>query len=209
MTVDATLAKLSTIDKTFATALIAAVGYLCNLAITSIRKQRDQRLERRAGLMRLHSVLTTMKAAYNIQSGHRNNLVSSLRLRFPKQVLQPYEDFLSASYKSMDPSERELHAIIRGITIHALKPLNTEAQRWLANDTFYRSRRNTSAHQELSDALNQLDSHLWLWLAKYESWIPADESHSLVYLGDEKEHGVPFPVGIEKKIRSETGARIR
>jgi hypothetical protein len=137
MTVDATLAKLSTIDKTFVTALIAAVGYLCNLTITSIRKQRDQRLERRAGLMRLHSVLTTMNAAYNIQSGHRNNLVSSLRLRFPEQVLQPYEDFLSASYKSMDPSERELHAIIRGITIHALKPLNTEAQKWLANDTFY------------------------------------------------------------------------
>lgn len=32
-----------------------------------------------------------------------------------------------------------------------------------------------------------------LWNAKYESWIPEQPEHALVYMDDEKRHGVGFP----------------
>jgi len=45
-----------------------------------------------------------------------------------------------------------------------------------------------------------LQAHLLLWLAKYEIWIPASPEHALVYLADEKEHGVGFPRGLDELV---------
>jgi hypothetical protein len=49
----------------------------------------------------------------------------------------------------------------------------------------------------LSAKLNHLESHLYLWIAKYNVWIPGNKKHSLVYLADEAHHGKEFPFGIE------------
>jgi hypothetical protein len=50
---------------------------------------------------------------------------------------------------------------------------------------------------KLAELLNQLDAHLVLWLAKYESWIPNRPDHALVYLADEQLHGLGFPQGLD------------
>lgn len=48
--------------------------------------------------------------------------------------------------------------------------------------------------------LNLLASHLMLWHAKYEAWIPSNNKHALLYMEDEEEHGLGFPHGVDDII---------
>ena len=48
--------------------------------------------------------------------------------------------------------------------------------------------RKTGAPQ-LAGQLNELATHLLLWLARYEAWIPDNPSHSLIYV-TESPHSV-------------------
>ena len=68
--------------------------------------------------------------------------------------------------------------------------------------------KRTSAAQ-LAARLNALDTHLMLWLAKYEAWIPDQPKHSLVYLADEERHGARFPAGIEALVEQVIAASFR
>ena len=38
-----------------------------------------------------------------------------------------------------------------------------------------------------------------LWHAKYEAWIPNHPEHALVYMADEKHHGLGFPGAIYQR----------
>jgi hypothetical protein len=81
--------------------------------------------------------------------------------------------------------------------------LGDQTVQWLADDTFYRSRRLKVTHRKLGSSLNKLAAHLSLWRAKYEMWIPNIESHALVYLADEKHHGIAFPSGVDELVGAE------
>jgi hypothetical protein len=107
----------------------------------------------------------------------------------------------SSLFDQFTPEETELHAIVRSITEHALRPLNQQMSNWLANDIDFRTARGAEGKRgQLANKLNLLDSHLLLWHAKYEAWIPANRSHALVYMADEEQHGVGFPRGIERLV---------
>ena len=45
----------------------------------------------------------------------------------------------------------------------------------------------------LSLGFGQLEIHLLLWRAKFEYWIPNNPEHCVVYMADEKKHGLGFP----------------
>lgn len=189
------------VDKAVLAGLLAAVGYVGNLSIQSIGKWRETRATQRASLLKLAALLKTMAAAYAIQVKHRDALHAALNARLPGlSCCDGYEAMFSSLFERFNASEKETHAIIRGISVHALRPLNDAVFQWLDDDVFYRSRRRTTAQCELAGALDQLAIHLSLWRAKYEIWIPDQPSHALVYLADEKLHGIGFPTGIESLI---------
>jgi hypothetical protein len=48
--------------------------------------------------------------------------------------------------------------------------------------------------------LRTLESHLRLWEAKYQEWIPEHPEHALVYLADEEAHGIGFPKNIDTLV---------
>jgi hypothetical protein len=114
---------------------------------------------------------------------------------------QGYEDLLSTMYDKFTPEEKELHSMIRGITVYALKPINEAVSEWLDSDVDFRVQKRARGQRgELAEKLNTLAGHLLLWRAKYEIWIPNCPAHALVYLADEKAHGLGFPTGVEKLI---------
>jgi hypothetical protein len=45
-----------------------------------------------------------------------------------------------------------------------------------------------------------LRGHLIEWFNKYENIFKPNERRSLVYLGDEKEHGIPFPNDLDNDL---------
>jgi hypothetical protein len=191
------------LQRTIAAAVIAACGYVANIAVESIQKWQRFKAKQKTSLFKLLAVLRTMRAAYQIQATHRNELARRIRSKNDgSRDVIGYEELFSQYFEKFSKGDQELHGYIRGITIHAIEPLNRAVAKWLDGDTYHRARRATPLQKELAVALDQLSVHLSLWRARYAIWIPEQPSHALVYLADEKKYGIGFPRGIEKIIEA-------
>jgi hypothetical protein len=114
-----------------------------------------------------------------------------------------YDEDFYAAYDQFTPAERELHSIIRGTTLNSLYTVNEQIAQWASEDFEFKVYFGPDKHlSELSDKLRRLERHLALWQDKYKSVLVNDPKRSLVYLGDEKGHGEPFPRGIEQLVQA-------
>jgi len=111
-----------------------------------------------------------------------------------------YEDLFKHFHDSFSTQEAELHTLIRGYTIYAMRPVNQAISKWLEEDIDFRT--GTGKLQELANELSILAGHLMLWHAKFNSLIPNDPKHALIYMDDEKEHGLPFPRSVDDLVFS-------
>jgi hypothetical protein len=155
---------------------------------------------RRARLHELESLLRASRTAFLVQRTLADRLAE--RILSTHEVDSPkgegFESLFARLHPHFDADETDLHKVIRGYTEHALCPLNEAMLAWLEGDTYFRTRRGSESDEaQLASGLNQLEAHLWLWRAKYRSWIPDHPQHALVYLADEADHGLGFPQGIE------------
>jgi hypothetical protein len=151
-------------------AIIAVLSFFAKTAYEWFDEIQDRRNMRRAKLVELISML---KAEFAI----------------------------SSAYQNMTVEEKELHTLVRSYTINSIRPLNLAVVEWIKNDNYFKiSRKKHGLQREVSAMLAQLDAHLLMWEAKYKIWIPDRPDHALVYLADEKKHGIPFPSGIEEKL---------
>jgi hypothetical protein len=188
-------------------ALIAAGGYVARLVVHEWMDWRRKRQFRRARLLRLSSLLSATHYAFAIQAKHRDRLAALLSASHPNEARlleRGYEELFSILFKTLSPGseEFELHTLIRGLTIYALKPSNRAISKWLADDIDFRTREHGKGYRgDLAAKLNLLASHLLSWHAEYEIWIPNHPEHALVYLEDERNHGVGFPKGIEDLVQ--------
>lgn len=185
-------------------AIIAAVGYVAKLLLEWLGGVQTRLRTRRARLVELLSLLRAGKAAYEVQCDNRNRLERSLSERDPHIAasLGGYERLFTVAYPSMTEDEKELHTILRTITVNTLRPLNESLLEWLRADTYFKARTwGSGLHVQVAQKLADLEAHLLLWHAKYTVWIPENPAHSLVYLADEEEHGVGFPRGIEDDVQ--------
>lgn len=179
-------------------AVLAALGYLGKLCADFALKWRNEARKRRARLGDLLAILSAGDVAFLVQTEIRDRLYVSLSARLPGlgKNLSGFDTFFSRAYSEMLPEESRLHAIIRAYTIYALKPLNEDILRWLRTDIYFRGLSPSHPrYGKLVVYLRNLQAHLLLWHAKYETWIPSDPAHSLVYLDDEERHGLGFPRG--------------
>jgi hypothetical protein len=181
---------------------LAALGYVVKEFWALAKVFAEQYRHRRARLVQLQSLLRAGRVSYLIQVKHRNRLFESVKKNHPEILPGPdveytFDEIFSRAFRKLDAQEKELHSIIRGITIHSLRPLNEATLQWLREDTYFRAAHDKLAR--LASGLSDLEDHLLLWRAKYNVWMD-DETRSLVYMVDEKEHGLGFPVGIEQLL---------
>jgi hypothetical protein len=179
-------------------ALLAVLGYIAKQLADWVTGLRTAERARRARLAELLALVRAGDVAFQIQGENRDRLVRLIQARNPS-LLEHAEGFdhaLAIAYPAMSPEERDLHAIIRAITVHTLRPLNDGILAWLKVDTDFRVRPpGQSARAQLARYLTDLEVHLLLWRAKFEAWIPDHPERALVYLADEKRHGIGFPNG--------------
>lgn len=184
-------------------AVIAALGYVAKLAIEGIHAWRLDRASQLSRLLELASLLHASRAAFWSQRQLVTRLQESLQ---SQQTMAPapeqgFERLFADAYDRMSDQQRELHGLIRSMTVHSILPLNKALSKWLAADLNYRTARGAQGLRgELAGLLNQLDTHLRLWHAKYQGWIPDHPRHALVYLADEEQHGVGFPHGLDELV---------
>ena len=171
--------------------------------ILDLRKERAAKL---ANLLQLASQLRAAWIIYTVQNAHAKNLYQMLQENHPEGISREYgyDETFARLFDQFDPTEAELHNLIRGMTIHAMRPINQAMTEWLKNDIYFKTASIPVSDKKkklLADRLYDLEAHLILWEAKYKTWIPSTPQHALVYLDDEKAHGVAFPYDIEKIIK--------
>lgn len=184
--------------------VVAALGYVGRLIIESWLAIREARSARRARLVELQSLLRAAWVSFAVQNSHAKRLRSMVQEKHLDLLgaEEGYERSFSKAYTVFMPDEKELHAIIRGITIHSLRPTNQSLLNWLKSDTYFKAHKSSRGILgALAEKLAALEAHLILWNAKYETWIPDTPEHALVYLADEEEHGIGFPSGIDEAVR--------
>lgn len=182
------------------TAIVAMLGYLSKLVIDWINKLRTDSRLRKSKLIELHSLLLASSVAFNEQCRHRDKLYNDLGQQYPEVLKETegYDQFFSDVYDRMNKAEKEIHLLIRAITENTLRPLNKLILCWLQTDIYFKSKIWSKSNLfELSKKLRTLEAHLYLWEAKFLIWIPDKPEHSLVFLADEKNHGIGYPKGIE------------
>jgi hypothetical protein len=185
-------------------AVLAAVGYVAKLIVDSWLRFRDAQSVHRARLVELRSLLQAGWTSFDVQNEHAKHLLSMIRERHTGAggAEDGYERTFSRAFGEFGQDEKELHAIIRGITIHSLRPTNQSLSTWLRSDTYFKAQKfSKDISGELAQKLAALEAHLILWHAKYETWIPDHPEHALVYMADEERHGVGFPSGIDEVVR--------
>ena len=179
-------------------AALAVLGYVGKQFAEWFAGLRAQERRRRARLAELLAIIRAGDVAWKVQCENRDRLVGMITVREPALVAagQGYDRLLALAFPTMGPDERELHQVVRAITIHTFQPLNEMLLKWLAADTEFRVRPpGETPRARLAKYLADLEAHLLLWQAKFKTWIPDHPERALVYLGDEERHGVPFPRG--------------
>jgi hypothetical protein len=170
--------------------------------IAKKEKLEDLRSVRLARLKELQSLLRATRTVFVIQVEIRNKLYDMVERDFPDiaKTEKGFDAIFSKAFSKFDSEHMELHKIIRSYTIYALKPLNLSILKWLEDDTYFKSRLNDKNNLgKLAKRLADLEAHLLLWNAKYEMWIPESPENCLVYMADEKDHGLGFPNRDENK----------
>lgn len=192
-------------------AVLAAVGYVAKLLIELIRDVRRSRAEKRARLLELASLLRATRVLFLVQNQLAVRLAEALRSAHPDAPSgSGYEDLFATQFDTFTPDQKALHEIIRGITEHSLRPLNKALSKWLRKDlTFRTGYRAKGDWRRLAEKLGELETHLLLWHAKYDSWIPGEPRHALVYLADEQQHGIAFPEGLDDLVGTLVGRQRR
>jgi hypothetical protein len=187
-------------------AVVAALGYVGKLATETWREWRRSEARSLARLFKLQALLRASRTAFIVQRELADRLAAQLTAEHATDLPSApgLERLFSHLHARFSPAETELHEIIRAYTEHALHPINQALAEWLRDDARHRiiDRRKNQREIELAELLNQLDSHLLLWLAKYERWIPGRPDHALVYLDDEEEHGLGFPTGLDQAVET-------
>jgi hypothetical protein len=184
-------------------AVIAALGYVAKLAIEGFLNWNTVRRARRADLVELQSLLLVLKRAFEIQNALVVHLSSDIKAEHG--ISGNYDETLAEGFPLLTEKQKLAHGLIRNYTIHAILPLNNRVMDWLSKDKYFKGGGGQSGTQNLGLALQKLEAHLTLWRAKYELWIPTHPERAIVYMFDEKKHGIRFPKGIEDMIAQITG----
>jgi hypothetical protein len=182
-------------------ALATALGFLAKLFLEMAKNWNDRRLEERARLVQLQSLLLATYEVFQTQVRLKNRLFDELVKGDANLKGKAKEEVFAQLYDRLTPVQKTEHGLIRAYTMKALSPLNEKMADWLTADTVHKSRGG-----KLGAELRQLEAHLVLWRAKYDFWIPDHPENALVFLAGSSKHGPGFPKEIEGEILKATGA---
>ena len=177
-------------------AVVAALGFVGKTITDLVLRLRADARDRKSRLTELYALLRAGDVAFAVQRELRKRLAEQLRQRLPETAKLPpgFDRLFAATFADMNDEERQLHLLIRTMTVHTFRPLNGSLLEWLRADRYFRAVSPSNRRLgNLALFLAQLEAHLVLWVAKYEAWIPEHPEHALVFLADEERHGVGFP----------------
>lgn len=197
---------ISTIPDWIGTAIVGVItgiiGYLFKSYLDQRKRNKEKKQEEEQRLLQLRGLFQQTGSLFEDQS----KLVRRLWVLIGKRVGPNFQtglgfdEDLYRAYDTFTEEESELHSIIRSTTTNSQRLANERVSEWLTTDNTYKMyKEEVPERVELAQKLLKLERHLSLWHDKCKS-VLHDPKRSLVYLGDEKKHGEPFPSGIEDTL---------
>ena len=189
---------LMTILLSAAFAVIGFFGREVYGSLVSGRAAHEQAIIR---LEQFQNLLDQSTNSFLNQNYMARRLLGLLERSHPDSVGEGFDQSFFNFHDRMNSEELELFTLIRGTTKNSMHNLNQQLLAWAAQHTdegLDRMPEELSAR--FAAQLDTLRIHLNLWFDKYESLFEPDPRRSLVYLADEKRHGVAFPSGIRVTV---------
>jgi hypothetical protein len=188
--------------RTVIAAVFAGLGFVGKDIYVDWKQRQAAEVARLDSIMELSALLDESESIFLSQNDQVQRLLEMLQQnhknKFPMNL--GYDEIFYAMFDHFTTDEMALHKLIRSTTMHSQRRLNQAMSKWLQGaHAFKKSQQLTSQRVELSKQLKLLELHLNQWHDKYEVWMP-DPKRSLVYLADEKEHGIRFPQRLKKAV---------
>ncbi len=142
-------------------------------------------------IRKLLEILDTAWVTFQAQARLKDQLVEKIQNRIPTAKHLQYEDFFHEYFDQMSKDELILHHTIRSYTSEVLKEYNQSALLLIKENPELTS---------LIPRIQELKSHLEIWLAKFKGIFTLTPSSCLIYVGVEEKKG--FPKGIENELRA-------
>jgi len=201
MLLEAELPK--TLDVVIAGAVFSFLGYVGKLIYELLRKNSEERKKHFASLFEMCSLVNASFDVFVKQNELAKRLLANALTysEIKEKSVQGYESNITLIYDVMKEADKELHTVIRGYS-NALFELNTSMLNWLRKDFYFKTGDKSPEKKAMASEFHHLETHLYLWVAKYKAWIPNNPKHALVYLQDELHHGKGFPPALETSINS-------
>lgn len=180
-------------------AIFAIVGFFGEDIYEDWKRSQAADASRLESLHELRALLDESYSLFLNQNDQANRLMDMLRENHGNAVPQGvgYDETFFEMYDRFEPAEAELQKLIRSTTMNSLHRVNTAMTAWLAEAQELRKQDQPSPERKrLAQELLALELHLNQWHDKYQAFILGDSKRSLVYLADEKDHGIRFPQGL-------------
>lgn len=190
-------------------ALIAAVfgllGFFGRKLLDILEERRKRKRKAIQQLEKLERTLDEAKSVFENQNYLARRLMLLLQSQYADQIPAEvgYDETFYQLYDFMEDEQRELFDLIRGTTINSMHRLNEELSRWASKNSARQLAGKSSPEvDQLDTQLDQLRKHLNGWFDKYEAVFKTSERRSLVYMADEKQHGLGFPGGLGQALNA-------
>lgn len=184
-------------------AFFGVLGFLGKWMADVLKQRWQQRHSQKQELLTLSHLLAESMSTFRSQNYQARRLRKLLRENHPDQSreLRGFDETFCSLHDLFTEEEKELQSLIRSTTMHSMYRINDEMRNWVKrNQSLLRPTGADEFLAELAHELRSLGDHLNQWFDKYETWIPGDERRSLVYLNDEKKHGIGFPKNITNAL---------
>lgn len=152
--------------------------------------QRKLELQKRLAFYeRMNIHLQASHDAFIDQCRIRNKLLRLLGYDLDTFDWEKLEEVFAEAYPTLTSEQQNLFDLIRSITENTLYTRNNEVLELLTKESGY--------FNELPE-FKELQSHLELWNAKFNSLFKTRSDYCLIYVGVKENK--PFPKGIEQKV---------
>jgi hypothetical protein len=188
------------VGETVLGAIFATLGFLLKMLLDYFKARRQEQRGLTARLEELSAPLNESRTLFFDQNFKARRLLQLLQERLPGQVsdVLGFDELFFRLYANFTNEEREIHALIRATTMNSMYRVNTRMHTWLVQNASLRQTQQSDAKiSALAKQLDLLQAHLNLWDDKYNATVAKDERRCLVYLADEKGHGLRFPQELE------------
>jgi hypothetical protein len=187
------------------TAVGGVLGFFGKSWIESRRAKIAARMDALRQLKEFAALLEESYSVFQSQIYLAKQLLASVRANHPGETadVRGYDDTFRAAFDVLTPQEAEIHALVRGMTMHPMLRLNETLKAWIdRNGSVVRELPQTAAQAQLEQEIAKLAKHLNEWFSKYHALLPTDKKRSVIFLADEKQQGTRFPQDLTPALKT-------